>query len=132
MLRFDFDRDPATLTRALYDATSPNPAAFKARGGKLLLWHGLADGGIAATSSVGYHEFVVDALGGRTQVDDFFRVFLIPGVHHCGGGPGLAEFDAFSALEEWVERARPPDRLMASFVDGRSPRPLFPVGPNRR
>jgi feruloyl esterase len=134
VLRFDFDRDPATLARAraLYDATSPNLAAFKARGGKLLLWHGLADSGIAATSSVGYYESVVDALGGRAQVDDFFRMFLIPGVHHCGGGPGLVEFDAFSALEDWVERARPPDRLMASRADGGSPRPLFPAGPSRR
>jgi Tannase and feruloyl esterase len=134
VLRFDFDRDPATLTRAraLYDATSPNLAAFKARGGKLLLWHGLADSGIAATSSVGYYESVVDALGGRAQVDDFFRMFLIPGVHHCGGGPGLVEFDAFSALEDWVERARPPDRLMASRVDGGSPRFLFAERPSRR
>jgi len=134
--RFDFDRDPPSLTRAhaLYDATSPNLTAFKARGGKLLLWHGLADSGIAASSSVGYYESVVEALGGRAQVDDFFRMFLIPGVHHCGGGPGLVEFDAFAALEEWVERGRPPDRLMASRADGGpgQSRPVFPFVSNRR
>jgi len=59
-------------------------------------------------------------------------MFLIPGVHPCGGGPGLVEFDAFSALEDRVERARPPDRLLASRIDGGSPRPLFPAEPSGR
>jgi hypothetical protein len=48
------------------------------------------------------------------------------------GGPSLVEFDAFSALEEWVERGRPPDRLLASRLNGESSRPLFPFVPNRR
>jgi feruloyl esterase len=115
-LKFDFDRDPATLSRArtLYDASSPDLQAFKSRGGKLLMWHGLADSGIAATSSIGYYEAVAKAMGGRAQIDDFFRLFLVPGVHHCGGGPGLTTFDALTALEDWVERGRAPDQLIAS------------------
>jgi len=114
-LTFDFDRDPATLRRAreLYDATSPNLKSFQARGGKVLMWHGLADAGIAASASTSYHEAVVKELG-RAATDGFFRLFLIPGVHHCGGGPGLIEFDALTALEDWVERGRAPDRLIAS------------------
>src|SRR6516225_8378374 len=95
-LSFDFNHDPATLDRArrIYDATSVDLRAFKARGGKILMWHGWADGAIVATSSVGYYEAVTKSIGGRKQTEDFFRLFLVPGVHHGGGGPGLTEFDA--------------------------------------
>jgi len=115
-LKFDFDRGPASLARArkLYDATSHDLRAFKARGGKLLMWHGLSDASIIATSSVGYYEGVEKLMGGRAQTQDFFRLFLIPGVHHCSGGPGLSDFDALTLLENWVERGQPPDVMIAS------------------
>ena len=114
-LSFDFDRDPSTLDRArrIYDATSVDLRAFKARGGKLLVWHGWADGSIMATSSIGYYEAVMQFMRGRKQTEDFFRLFLVPGVHHGGGGPGLTEFDALTALENWVEKGRAPDKLIA-------------------
>jgi feruloyl esterase len=130
-LKFDFDRDPATLARArtIYDATSYDLRALKARGGRILMWHGLADSGIAATSSIGYYEGVMKMMGGRPQTEDFFRLFLIPGVHHCGGGPGLTDFDALTLLEHWVERGQAPDVLLASRsangVVERS-RPIYP------
>ena len=114
-LSFDFDRDPASLDRArrIYDAASVDLRAFKARDGKILLWHGWADGSIMATSSIGYYEAVVKYMGGRKQTEDFFRLFLVPGVHHGGGGPGLTDFDALTALEKWVEKGEAPDRLLA-------------------
>lgn len=114
-LSFDFDRDPATLRRAqrIYDATSFDLRAFKARGGKMLLWHGWADAAISATSSVGYYQGATRFMGGSKQTEDFFRLFLIPGVEHIGGGPGLTDFDAFSALENWVEKGQAPDKLIA-------------------
>ena len=130
-LEFDFDRDPQTLdrSRTVYDASSFDLRAFKARGGKILLWHGWADGAIMATSSIGYYEGVMKLLGGRKQTEDFFRLFLIPGVHHGGGGPGLTEFDSMTALESWVERGQPPEKLIAwrsnDGVVERS-RPVFP------
>jgi Tannase and feruloyl esterase len=113
--RFNFDRDPTSLARArsLYDATSTDLRAVKARGGKIVMWHGLADAGIVASSSIAYHESVTKAMGGRPQVEEFFRLFLIPGVHHCGGGPGLTDFDALTLLENWVERGKAPDVLIA-------------------
>jgi feruloyl esterase len=120
-LKFDFDRDPATLARArrIYDATSHDLRAFKARGGKMLMWHGLADGAIMATSSAAYYDDVVKVMGGRPQTEDFFRLFLIPGVHHCAGGPGPNEFDALTLLENWVEKGQAPDVLMtARSIDG--------------
>jgi feruloyl esterase len=130
-LNFDFDRDPPTLARSrrIYDATSFDLRAFKAHGGKILMWHGWADGAISATSSIGYYEGVTSFMGGRRQTEDFFRLFLIPGVHHGGGGPGLTEFDAFTALEDWVETGHAPDKVIAgrsaNGVVERS-RPVFP------
>ena len=130
-LKFDFDRDPATLARArrIYDATSFDLRAFKAHGDRLLVWHGWADGAIMATSSIGYYEGVMKLMGGRKQTEEFFRLFLVPGVHHGGGGPGLTEFDAFSALETWVEKGEAPEKLIAcrssNAVIERC-RPVFP------
>jgi len=114
-LSFDFDHDPATLgrSRRIYDATSFDLRAFKARGGKMLMWHGWADGAISATSSIAYYEGVVKFMGGRKQMEDFFRLFLVPGVHHGGGGPGLTDFDALTALENWVEKGQVPEKLIA-------------------
>jgi feruloyl esterase len=130
-LHFDFDRDPATLARArrIYDATSFDLRAFKAHGGKLLLWHGWADGAIMATSSIGYYEGVMKFMGGRKRTEDFFRLFLVPGVHHSGGGPGFTEFDGMTALENWVEKGQAPDKLIAGRLSNgvvERTRPVFP------
>lgn len=130
-LSFDFDRDAATLDRArrIYDATSVDLRAFKERGGKILMWHGWADAGIMATSSIGYYEAVMKFMGGRKQTEDFFRLFLVPGVHHGGGGPGLTDFDALTALENWVEKGAAPEKLIACrSINGvvERCRPAFP------
>ena len=82
-----------------------------------------------ATSSIGYYESVSNLMGGRDKTVDFFRLFLVPGVHHGGGGPGFTEFDSFSALEDWVERAQVPDKLMASRLNNgfvERTRPIYP------
>jgi tannase/feruloyl esterase len=130
-LHFDFDHYPATLSRSrrIYDALSVDLRAFKAHGGKILIWHGWADGAIPATSSIGYYEGVIKAMGGRKQTEDFFRLFLVPGVHHGGGGPGLTEFDALTALENWVEKGQAPEKLIASRATNgvvERSRPVFP------
>ncbi len=95
------------------DATSVDLRAFKTRRGKILMWHGWADGAIPATSSVGYYQAVTKFMGGRKETEDFLRLFLIPGVHHGGGGPGLTEFDALTALENWLEKGQAPEKLIA-------------------
>ena len=130
-LAFDFDLEPATFSRSrrIYDAVSPDLRPLKSRGAKILLWHGWADGAIAATSSIGYYESVVKFMGGRGQTDDFFRLFLLPGVQHGGQGPGFTEFDALTALEKWVEKGQSPDKLIASRRKGNvleSSRPVYP------
>ena len=130
-LTFDFDKGPQTLARAraLYNADSFDLRPFKARGGKLLMWHGLADASIVASSSAGYYEGVERLMGGRAQTQEFFRLFLVPGVHHCGGGPGFARFDALTLLENWVENGHAPDVMIASrAADGvtERSRPVYP------
>lgn len=130
-LTFDFDKGPGTLTRAraLYDATSFALRAFKARGGKMLMWHGLSDAAITASSSTAYYDGVEKLMGGRAQTQDFFRLFLVPGVHHCAGGPGFTEFDALMLLENWVEKGQAPDVMIASRVVNGSierSRPIYP------
>jgi feruloyl esterase len=130
-LTFDFDRDPPTLSRArgIYDATSADIRVFKQRGGKIVMWHGWADGAVSAASSIGYYEAVRAVMGGRADTENFFRLFLVPGVHHGGGGPGFAEFDTLTALERWVENGEPPMEVIASRslngVRERS-RPVYP------
>ena len=130
-LTFDFDKGPQTLARAraLYNADSFDLRAFKARNGKLLMWHGLSDAAILATSSAAYYEGVERLMGGRSQTQDFFRLFLVPGVHHCGNGPGFTRFDALTLLENWVEKGQAPDVMIASrMVDGvaERSRPVYP------
>jgi feruloyl esterase len=95
----------------------------------MLMWHGLSDAAILATSSVAYYQGVEKLIGGRGQTQDFFRLFLIPGVHHCAGGPGLAQFDALTLLENWVEKGQAPDVMIASrLVKGvtERTRPIYP------
>ncbi len=131
LLKLSMDTLPVLYSRAraIYNANSPDLRAFKARGGKVLMWHGLSDAAVPATNSIDYYERVTKAMGGREATHDFLRLFLLPGVQHCGGGPGPGTIDAITALENWVERGVAPTELVARrFVDGvelRS-RPAFP------
>jgi feruloyl esterase len=115
-LGFNFDTDAPILkaTDAVFAAIDPDLRRFQRAGGKLIMWHGWADPAVTADGSVQYYEDVVRTLGNRESVEGFFRLFLAPGVHHCGGGPGLHSFDALTALEHWVERGVAPDAIMAS------------------
>jgi feruloyl esterase len=130
-LKFNFDRDPATLARArkLYDAASYDLSRVKNLGGKILMWNGLADGAVKATSSIGYYLGVEKAMGGREKTQDFFRLFLIPGVHHCAGGPGLTDFDALTALENWVEKGQAPTQLIAQRMTNGAAERALPIYP---
>ena len=134
---FDFDADwdrannrplgnDETLASAL-NAIDPDLSDFKARGGKLISYHGWADALITGHYAVQYYEDVLAAMGGPEETTDFYRLFMAPGVAHCRGGPGPDRFDVVAAIERWVEQGEAPDRLIASkVVDGevRRSRPL--------
>ncbi|MGN9837250.1 DUF6351 family protein [Nonomuraea sp. H19] len=97
----------------------PNLSAFRRAGGKLLTWHGQADQLIPAQGTVDYRRRVELAMGGARRVDDFYRLFLAPGVAHCAGptSTGPAPTDALGALTAWVEQGKAPQTLSAALTD---------------
>ena len=97
-------------------AVDPDLRPYVGRGGKLLLYHGWGDTNIMSTNTVNYYTQVVHALGGPEQGGDAVRLFMVPGMEHCGGGVGTDSFDMMTALERWVEQRSAPERIPASRV----------------
>jgi hypothetical protein len=131
---FDFDRDSKLAlekTGAALNATDTNLKPFAARGGKLLMYHGWNDPAIPALSSVEYYDGMVASMG-KKATEAAVRLYMVPGMLHCEGGPGVTDFgqdgaavrgdaqqDVFTALEKWVEVGKAPGTLTArKFVDG--------------
>jgi feruloyl esterase len=111
------------------DASNPDLKPFIARGGKLLMYHGWADPQISPYAALWYYEQVAKTLGGTKKVDGNFRVFVAPGMAHCGGGEGPNDFDKIGTLEQWVEQGKAPDMIPASHSKGGAvdrTRPLCP------
>jgi feruloyl esterase len=118
---FDFDKDIDRTIQAddgLTDAVNPNIQPFLAHNGKLLLYHGWADQLVPTETTIGYYEKVAEAMGGVSKIDQQVRMFLAPGMGHCGGGEGPNEFDTLAALEQWVEAGKAPDQMIASHATG--------------
>ena len=130
----DFDRDPAIAKRKIgpfLDPDSPDLSAFAGRGGKLLVYHGWGDQMVPAETSTDYHAAVV-AMMGRRKVDGFFRLFMVPGMAHCVGGPGASELlhstdvsavpaepgrDVLTTMQHWVEQHAAPRQLVTTRSD---------------
>jgi feruloyl esterase len=113
-LHFDFDRDVARTaeTAAINDADGTLHTSFARHGGKMLVYHGLSDQAMATGALTDWYEHVTprDAQGPQAWA----RLFLIPGMTHCGGGQSTDQFDMLAAIQEWVEKGRAPDRIIAS------------------
>jgi Tannase and feruloyl esterase len=129
--KFNFDTDPAKLGRPRleYDADKTDLSTFKAHGGKILMWHGLADGGIPPGASVDYYSRVLQAMGGVTNTKDFLRLFFLPGVHHGGGGPGPDRFNSLDVIANWVEKGQDPFILILGHKAGDTIDRTYPVYP---
>jgi feruloyl esterase len=115
MYQFNFDRDPARMAAHswIFDtAADAKLAAFKARGGKLLLAHGMADPIFSADEVVDYYQRMQREHAGSAA--EFARLFLIPGMGHCQGGAATDNWDGLGALVEWVEQGKAPERIVAS------------------
>jgi|WetSurMetagenome_2_1015567.scaffolds.fasta_scaffold28826_3 feruloyl esterase len=126
---WDLDRDVALAKEksGFIDVHTRDLNAFKARGGKLLLYHGWADPGIAAGNTVNIYKGVLSKMGEKQ--DDWLRLFMIPGMGHCSGGPGTDQFNRMAVLERWREAGAAPDQIPASHVTGGTvdmTRPLCP------
>jgi feruloyl esterase len=122
---FDLDRDMKVLDEKIgyVDAVNPDLSRFKSNGGKLLLTHGWSDTGITPETTIWYYESVLDKMG-RNQ-SDWVRLFMAPGMGHCGGGPGVNTFDSIGTLEKWVEKGIAPDSMLGTGTQGLT-RPLCP------
>ena len=132
-------------TAGALDAVNADLTPFRARGGKLILYHGWNDPAIPALNTVNYYDEVLAKMG-QSNADSFVRLYMLPGVQHCGGGNGPDDFgqfgasankdpehNAFVALENWVEKGTVPGSFIASKHAGDTPqgavtmtRPLCP------
>jgi feruloyl esterase len=118
-LTFNPDTDLPKAEKAIggtMNSIDPNLKPFIGRGGKLLQYHGWSDNGIPAESSVNYYKSVLEAMGGTAKVKDSYRLFMVPGMFHCGGGDGTSTFDMVAALDQWVVNRKAPDQISASRV----------------
>jgi feruloyl esterase len=132
---------------SVINTTDPNIKGFQAHGGKLLLYHGWTDPTISPLETINYYKSAVADVTGTHPADvaqenettflqrveqtaDFIRLFMIPGMDHCGGGPGPNHFDAFSSLVNWVEHKQAPEKIIASHTTNNGTvdrtRPLCP------
>ena len=103
-------------TAGIYDATDPDLTAFRDDGGKLILWQGLADPAISPVGTIAYYQAVENYMGGTAATQEFARLFMLPGVSHCGGGDGPDSFNGLGALVNWVENGQAPTSFITSKV----------------
>jgi feruloyl esterase len=117
-------------TAQALNATDPNLKAFQQRGGKLIVYHGWNDPAISALNTVNYYDAMTKSMG-KKDVDSFVRLYMVPGMQHCEGGPGPDSFGQVgelefensshsvdAALEEWVEKGTSPGSIVASKYEG--------------
>jgi len=118
---FDFESDPEAMDfmAAIYNADTPDLSAFAEAGGRMITWHGLADAIVPHGKTVDYFEALRETHG--DELDAVNRLFLIPGMDHCGiqPGPGITSdgFDPLSALEDWLAEDEAPAQLMTTRFD---------------
>jgi feruloyl esterase len=128
---FDLERDSALSDKIDKDTIALNPdlTQFAEHGGKLLIYHGWADQQVAPVASVDFYKSVVNISGDPAQAPGWVRLFMAPGMAHCAGGEGPNTFDELSSMEQWVEKGKAPDQMIASHsTNGKidRTRPLCP------
>jgi hypothetical protein len=124
--------EQAEKLAGLYDADDPNLSAFRADGGKLIMWQGWADQAISPYGTIDYYTDMTKLMGGLTSTQQFARLFMLPGVNHCGGGNAPNQLDLVDPILNWVEHGQAPTSVLATETSQSSPatvvatRPIFP------
>jgi feruloyl esterase len=115
----NFDSDVALADKPAnlpVNAADPDIKKFVARGGKMMLWGGWNDAGVPPLEVVNYYNNVLKTIGAKPAMSAV-RLYMLPGVGHCGGGEGTDHFDLFPALQQWVEQKQAPANLIASRIE---------------
>jgi hypothetical protein len=139
-LAYNFDTDIAKIYQAsptypqassdLYFTTNTDLSAFRNRGGKLMVYHGGSDSSVSVNATLRWYNAMNSAMGGNAQT--FARMFVVPGMNHCSGGPATDKFDMLPQLVDWVEKGTAPETVIASattpayFNASSRTRPLCP------
>jgi feruloyl esterase len=123
---FDFDTDAPKIFKAsgiytesstqFMSALKTDLRSFKKHGGKMIIYHGNSDGVFSPHDTINWYNAMDRRMPGKAQ--SFARLFLVPGMGHCGGGPGTTQFDAFTSLVNWVEEGIAPDSIVATAPPG--------------
>jgi feruloyl esterase len=120
---FDYDKDLAASYKAgsdIVDVPSDGLAKFIEGGGKLLLSHGWSDGLIPAANTAAFYRSMTAKMDPK-KAKESVRLFMLPGVGHCGGGDAPGVTDMLSAIDQWVEKGKAPDRIIASNAPNQKP-----------
>lgn len=116
----------------LYNANDPDLSAFRAAGGKLIIWQGWADQAISPYGTIDYYTAMTKDMGGLAATQRFARLFMLPGVNHCGGGQAPNQIDMIDPVLAWVEHGQAPASVIATETSTTSPatvvrtRPVYP------
>ena len=117
---FDLKKFDVRYMSDIYDSNKPELEKFRSNGGKIIMWHGWSDVVVPPIGTINYYSAVEKIIGDRNSTQDFLRLFMIPGMDHCGitNGPGILDtgIDLLSALEQWVEYGNAPDRILITKV----------------
>jgi hypothetical protein len=126
-MEVDVEKEALTAPQPLVDSTSTNLVTFSGHGGKLIFYHGDSDPWFSPLDTFEYYKNMTEANGGPQEVSKWSQFYFVPGMSHCGGGPGLDQFDLLSAMVNWVEKGIAPTSVISTgkTFPGRS-RPLCP------
>jgi feruloyl esterase len=113
---------PGQTLASVLNSIDPDLEPFRARGSKLIQFHGFSDPEVPPLTSINYFESVMNFPDGSVErTPEFYRLFMVPGMNHCKGGPGANVFDMLTPLVQWVEQDIAPDRVLATHYVNNMP-----------
>jgi len=111
----------AVVARGGADGTNPDLTGFKQNGGKLVIYQGWSDAGVTPLETLQVYKHIANQMGGITKTQQFARLFMMPDMQHCGGGPGPNNWDAFTPLVNWLLNGVAPNQITAFHYQNDDP-----------